>query len=511
MSGFRLSPSAAGQASGAALRIQRLLRAAALLSLVFLHVGSTSRASSIDDRLSALLDLSCLRRARVGIKVTRVRDGRVLFERGSDRSLQPASTLKLLTAAAALDALGSEFTFKTRFLSEAPIRDGVLEGDLIVQGGGAPDLTAERLWYAARALARLGLRRVRGDLVADESYFDSERRPAGWRAPGVRRAYNAPVGPLSFNFNVATLEVDPGAAPGERPQARLAPLGAGIELINAATTSSSRTHLWVEMRQRRGREQWILRGRIRRGSATVRLHRSVRDPARYTLGALRELLSREGVELSGGLKTGAAPAIGREIFVLESQPLSQVLFMMNKMSNNMMAEAILKTLGAESFGAPGTTASGLRVLRDFLERAGVRMEAVRLADGSGLSTRDTLPAAALVRLLEQMPKRFELWPEFLASLPIGGVDGTLSDRMVDLAQRHVRAKTGRVSGTVSLAGYAENQDGELLAFAVLVNQIRCHYPRVRDQIDRLALALAGSHSVDRPAADAIAAPGAAGP
>lgn len=471
-------------------------RRAAVLLAVWLAASASTPASDLANRLQMLLNLSCLKSAHIGMKVTRVHDGRVLFERSSSAGLRPASTLKLLTSATALHELGPEFTFKTRFLSNAPLRDGVLEGDLIVRGGGAPDLIAERLWYAARALARLGVHEVRGDLVADESYFDRERRPPGWRSPRVRRAYNAPIGPLSFNFNVLTIEVTPGETAGTPARASLAPLAAGQELANHATTSSSRSDLKFEARRKGDRERWILGGRIRRSSAPIRLHRSVHDPGLYALGALRDLLAREGVTVQGGLRSAATPEGARELFVLESRPLSQVLLLMNKMSNNMVAETILKTLGAEDTGMPGTTKDGLRVVNRFLEEIGVDTAVVKLSDGSGLSTKDLLSAGVLVQILEEIPRRFSVWPEFLSSLPIGGVDGTLHERMEELAERRVRAKTGRISGTVTLAGYVENKDGELLAFAILVNRIRCGYPRVTEQVDRLALALANSRTAD---------------
>jgi len=457
------------------------------------------------------MDLPCLRNSQVGVRVTRLRDGKVLFERGSDLSLQPASTLKLLTAAAALRTLGPEFTFKTRFMTSARLEGGILHGDLIVRGEGAPDLTGERLWYAARALARLGLREVRGNLVADESYFDAQRRPAGWPAPEIDRAYNAPVGALSFNFNVVSVEVRPGDAVGAPPQARLSPLGAGLDLVNASTTSASRSDLRVQVRRHNGRDQMVLRGAIRLKSPPLTLHRSLEDPAIYALGALRELMAREGVRVTGGLESGTAPEAARELYALDSQPLSQTLFMMNKMSNNMMAESIIKTLGALDAGPPGTTAAGLKVVRRFLDEIGVDTGAVRLADGSGLSRDNHLPASALARVLEEMPRRFGMWPEFLASMPIGGVDGTLDDRMRGDLARRVRAKTGRVAGVATLAGYASNEDGDTLAFAVFVNRVRCSYPRVVEQVDRLALALAGSRAPEAPADAGAARPSSAPP
>jgi D-alanyl-D-alanine carboxypeptidase/D-alanyl-D-alanine-endopeptidase (penicillin-binding protein 4) len=234
------------------------------------------------------------------------------------------------------------------------------------------------------------------------------------------------------------------------------------------------------------------------------MHRSVEDPAGYALGALRELLSREGVVVTGESRRGVAPARAHVLYTLESQPLSQILFMMNKMSNNMMAESILKTMGAEDSGPPGTTAAGARVVRRFLDEIGVDTGGLRLADGCGLSDQDHVPASAIVALLGEMPRRFSVWPEFLASLPIAGVDGTLDERMRN-AGRRVRAKTGRIAGAVTLAGYAINEDGDLLAFAVLVNRVRCGFPRVVEQVDRLALTLAASRTEDPLAGRASAA------
>jgi D-alanyl-D-alanine carboxypeptidase/D-alanyl-D-alanine-endopeptidase (penicillin-binding protein 4) len=479
--------------------------AALAASVLLAGASSPTEAAGLPEQLAALIDLPCLRSAEVGIKVTRLRDGQVLFERGSEEALKPASTLKLITGAAALSILGPEHTFKTRFLADGPLEDGVLRGNLVVIGGGAPDLTAERLWYAARSLARLGLREVRGDLVGDDSYFDSQRRPRGWPVASNDRAYNAPVGALSYNFNVVSIEVRPAAEVGQPPSARLSPLGAGLELTNTATTSASRSDLRVGVRRHQGRDLMLLRGAIRRGSPPLVLHRSIEDPTLYTLGALRELLAREGIAVRGALKSATAPEGAHELYTLESQPLSQLLLMMNKKSNNMMAETLLKAMGAQESGPPGTSAAGLRAVRRARREIGVDTGGMRLGDASGLSHETHLPTSVLVRVLEEMPRRFAAWPEFLASLPIGGVDGTLDDRMSGDLARRVRAKTGRIHGVVSLAGYASNGDGDLLAFAVLVNRVRCGFPRVVEQVDRLALAIAGSRSDGTPSRAAAAA------
>jgi len=415
-----------------------------------------------------------------------------------DRPLQPASTQKILTTAAALALLKPEFVYRTSLYADTPIDgSGSIAGNLYIQGSGAPDLVGESWWLVARRLANLGLRKVEGDLVADESYFDSVRRPQGWPQPSADSWYNAPIGALSCNFNVVTVHVEPSPLAGARPDLTLEPIASYFQVLNRATTGSQPTDIRVDRGFEDGRNTLVVSGTIRRGSEAIVVHRGVEEPALYALHAFREIARSSGIEIAGSLSTGLVPDGARTLARQESRPLAQLVHDMNKNSNNFMAEMILKTLGAQFVSIPGTTAGGLEMVRTYLSGIGLDPEATALADGSGLSDQSRTSAALLAGVLTKAQADFEIGPELVASLPIGGADGTLSDRFVgEATHRRVRAKTGRISGAIALAGYVVNRSGRTFAFVVLANQPRGTVEAVHRAIDPLVDAIAESTEDD---------------
>jgi D-alanyl-D-alanine carboxypeptidase/D-alanyl-D-alanine-endopeptidase (penicillin-binding protein 4) len=449
-------------------------------------------------RLAALLRAPAFHPDETGVSILVLPEGRSLLDRNGDRALRPASTQKILTSTAALALLKPEYVFETRLYADAPIgADGVLAGNLYVQGFGAPDLVAESWWLMARRLAALGLRRVEGNLVADESYFDTVRRPPGWPAPGADSWYNAPVGALSCNFNVVTVRVEPSPFLGARPDLTLEPIASFFQVLNRAVTRTGPTSLSVDRAYEGGRNTLTIGGTIRRGGGEIVVNRAVEDPPLYALHALREIARGLGIEVTGDLVVGSVPAGARELYRHESRPLGALLRDMNKNSNNFMAEAVLKTLGAQFVGIPGTTENGLQVVRTYLSGIGLDPAGARLADGSGLSDQNRLPARLIAELLARAHRDFEIGPELMASLPIGGADGTLDERFGgEESRRRVRGKTGRIAGTLTLAGYATNRDGRLFAFALLANQPRGSIEAVHQAIDRVIEALASSADAD---------------
>ena len=460
------------------------------------------------DRLAPLVRAPALGPEDTGVAVLLLPEGRPIFLRQADRPLQPASTQKILTTAAALALLKPEYVYRTRVLADAPIDgSGAVAGNLYIQGAGAPDLVAESWWLIARRLSALGLRRVQGDLVADESYFDAARRPPGWPQPAADSWYNAPIGALSCNFNVVTVTIDPSPFAGARPDLTLEPVASFFQVLNRAVTTVGPTSLTVSRSFEGGRNALVVSGTIRRGSGPSVFHRAVEEPALYALTAFREIARGEQIEVEGGLSVGAAPETARELHTHESRPLGALVRDMNKNSNNFMAEMIVKTLGAQFVGTPGTTAGGLEVIRNYLAGLGLDLEGTRLADGSGLSDDDRLPARFLAEVLARARADFEVGPDLAASLPIGGADGTLDERFGgEGSRRRVRAKTGRIAGALTLAGYAANRDGSVFAFAVLANRPRGTIDAVHRAIDRIVDEIAGSTDADLGPPDASGVP-----
>jgi D-alanyl-D-alanine carboxypeptidase/D-alanyl-D-alanine-endopeptidase (penicillin-binding protein 4) len=433
-----------------------------------------------------------------GIAIIALPESRMVFERNATRPLKPASTQKILTSAAALALLRPEFLHETRLWADGALdAGGTLAGNLYLEGRGAPDLVGEMWWMMARRLADLGLRRVEGNLVGDDSWFDTARRPAGWPAPTADSWYNAPIGALSCNFNVVTVRLEPSPLLGGRPDLTLEPSASFFQVMNRAKTATQGTDLRVDRSYADGRNLLVVDGVIRRGGGEVVVHRAVEDPAQYALSTFREIARSAGIEIGGRIETGVVPAGARLLYRHESRPLGALVRDMNKNSSNFMAEMLVKTLGAQFVEVPGTTASGLAMVRTWLQGLGLDLSGVVLADGSGLSDDNRVPAGLLATVLARAAADFEIGPELMGSLPIGGADGTLSDRFAaDESRRRVRAKTGRIAGALSLAGYAVNRDGHTFAFAVVANQPRGTLDAVHQSIDRLIAEVVGSTDAD---------------
>jgi D-alanyl-D-alanine carboxypeptidase/D-alanyl-D-alanine-endopeptidase (penicillin-binding protein 4) len=460
--------------------------------------GTEPPGTPLPARLAALLRAPALNPDETGIILLRLPDGHPIFSRNAERPLKPASAIKVLTSAAALALLKPEYVFETQVLADAPIDGaGIVAGNLYLKGYGAPDLVGEAWWLMARRLAALGLRRVDGDLVADDTYFDAVRRPPGWPAPTADSWYNAPVGALSCNFNVVTVRVDPSPIAGARPDITLEPIGSYFQVLNRATTTTGPTGLRVMRSYEDGQNTLVISGTIRRGGGPVTFNRGVEDPPLYAAHAFREIARGAGIEIRGATVTGAVPDTARPLHRHESRPLGVLVRDMNKNSNNFMAENLLKTLAAQFVGVPGTTAAGIEVVKTYLAGIGVDLAGARLVDGSGLSDENLLSASVLGAVLARIHDDFEIGPDLVASLPIGGADGTLGERYGgDEGRRRVRAKTGRLAGSLSLAGYAANRDGRLFAFAILANRPRGAVDAVHRAIDRLVDEIVTSTDAD---------------
>ncbi len=455
-------------------------------------------ATPLAARLLPLLRAPALHSEDTGVAVLVLPLDRPVLLKNADRPLQPASTLKIVTSAAALALLKPEYVYETRLYADGPIgADGTVAKNLYVQGSGAPDLVGESFWLMAKRLAALGLRKVEGDLIGDESCFDAVRRPPGWPSPSADSWYNAPVSALSCNFNVVTVRVEPALLVGARPDITPEPIASYFQVLNRATTVGGATALNVARGFEDGRNTLVITGTLRRGGAPIVVHRGVEEPTLYALHCFQEIAKSAGIEIEGTLHVGTVPDAAKEIHRYESRPLGALVRDMNKNSNNFMAEAILKTLGAQFVEQPGTTANGIDVVRTYLAGLGLDPTTLQIVDASGLSDQDRVPARLLAEVLARAQADFETGPELVASLPIGGADGTLEERFGgEEAKRRVRAKTGRIAGALSLAGYAVNRDGRRFAFAILANHPRGSIDAVHQTIDRLVEEIVESGDAD---------------
>jgi D-alanyl-D-alanine carboxypeptidase/D-alanyl-D-alanine-endopeptidase (penicillin-binding protein 4) len=455
--------------------------------------------------LDQILASGPLAGARTGVLVAELESGAVVYAHDPDELLNPASNVKLCTAAAALARLGPEYRFETEFHQGAPGPGGASRA-LHVRGKGDPTLTTERLWAIAGELAHLGLGSVR-DLVVDDSWFDGEREGPGFDQEHGDRAYLAPTSALSLNFNAVAIHVAPASRPGERGRVGLEPASDFFELRNETVTvrPSSRRRVIPSSIPLDGRQRIVVQGRLPAGGRAQVVWRKIDHPALYLGHTLRRLLELRGVKVSGRVRRGAVPEASRLLHVAESEPLGEVVRRLNKTSNNFVAEQILKTLGAEAKGPPGSWPKGIEAVEDFLASLGLPRGAYLMKNGSGLNDSNRFSARQLVTLLREMWRRFPLMPEFVGSLPVAGKDGTIRWRMEGSeAVGRLRAKTGSLESVASLSGYAETPDGERLVFAVLVNDPPARAAAVVRAVDAIGAALAAAGASPQRPGEAVA-------
>ncbi len=438
---------------------------------------------------------SLLRHAEWAVTVADVASGEILLDSNGQKSVAPASNLKLFTSAAALDLLGPRHRFQTALGYAGPVQGGVLQGNLVLTGGGDPTLGYSRqegwldmagvLSRWVRAVQRAGIREIRGNLVADVSFFDPVQVPDGWLWMDIGNYYGAGPSALNFNENQYRLVLRPGKEPGA-PARVLAtkPKVAGLSFFNLMRTgpagSGDNGYIYG------GPEQFrrLLHGTVPAGPDRFAIKGSLPDPALFCLQALRDSLRSAGIALRGKLKVSYRPVtVDRRLDLLPSPPLKEIVYWLNKKSINLYAEVLLKHLGVAKFGE-GNFEKGLEAVRDFLRENDVSLEGVALFDGSGLSPLDVITTQAMVQLLAAVARKPYFQP-FYDSLPVAGVkddSGHLSNLCRGTpAAGNLRAKTGLIERVRAHSGYVRAANGRLLAFSMIAND----HTGTAAQIDRL--------------------------
>lgn len=472
----------------------------ALLAIVSIKVRSApsevnpAKLQAIASKIDTVLTTKTLRTAGVGIFVRDLATGKVIYSHNPDKKLIPASNMKIITAATALEFLKPEYRFKTEVYVDVPQKNGIVEGNIFIKGYGDPLLVDENLWAIARDVAYGGISKITGNVYADDLYFDDGRYGKGWKAGW--ESYYAPSGALSLNFNTFVVTVVPAAKAGSPPKVFLMPPNRHLEVVNRArTVSSGRARIEVVKTPEKVNSYSVI-GQISVGNGPETVRRSIGDPGLYTAGSFEAYLSSWGVATSGKIGRKDVPENARLIISYESPPLSRVIMSMGKVSNNFVSEQILKTLGAEYTpeGKPkkGSSEMGIRVVAGYLKKLGIKPGTYVIADGSGLSRLNRVTASQINTVLVRMYRMPYYRPEFIASLGVGGVDGTIEDRFrKEPLKRRVRAKTGHLNGVNTLSGYLLTDSGRTLAFSILVNNFNGYHSSVERLQEKILLALNG--------------------
>ena len=443
--------------------------------------------------INHVLSDSIFVQARTSIKIISLDRHEVLYERDSKLLTRPASNMKLVTSASALGVLGKDYTFKTPVLVEQSPVDSSVAGNLYIKGLGNPDLVTADLDSLAELVRAAGVRKINGSVCADVSFFDDSYWGYGWNWDDEPSSYAAFITPLAVNDNCVVVSVSPGNAPGDSVHVSIDPPTSYVTVLNKAkTVGDSVRHPLVVTRLFKEHSNTILvDGEIRTSANPVENTLSVWKPELYAATLFSEALQRKGISVGKAASVEPAPIGSREIVSI-SHRIDTTIVNMNKISDNLSAEILLKTLGTTAAGAPGSAEGGTFVVHRFLSSLGIDTTRFNIVDGSGLSYHDLLTTEMLCQLLEGMSKQKEIFPLYLRSLPIAGIDGTLQNRMKrTAAQGNLRAKTGSISGVSSLSGYVRTQDGEMLAFSMTMQNFILPSRLYRNAQDKIGALMAG--------------------
>jgi serine-type D-Ala-D-Ala carboxypeptidase/endopeptidase (penicillin-binding protein 4) len=462
-----------------------------LISLVLLTLCLTvCSAYDLKSSIDGLLADPALKHGVQGVVVESLSTGTTLYERNRDMVFLPASNFKLLVSATAITRLGPDFNYSTRLCYTGNIDpNGRLDGDLFLVGGGDPILSTNDLSEMVNAIRKKGIRRITGRIIGDDSRFDIQRLGTGWSSDDEPYYYAAQISALNLDRNVIGVYVSPGVKEGGLARVSLKPVTSYVRVECTATTGSAKSENTVSVDRVRGKNVIRVTGSIpldAKATAPVELI-TMEEPAFYAAMMFRDLLGRSGVIVNGSAALGKVGPDAQLLTEHHSLPLSSILPLLNKPSDNLIAEVLLKTIGREIKGK-GTAAAGEEAELGFLKEIGADTTAVAINDGSGLSRKDYISPGNLVTILRFM------WNSphsraFVDSLPIAGVDGTLRSRMKGTpAEGNVRAKTGYSSRVSTISGYVTTRSGQPLVFCIMMNGQMCPNPestRIQDAICEL--------------------------
>ena len=457
--------------------IQRLIPSKRLLllgvaALLAISAGAASPAELPAPLTSALARYK-IPRQNISLWVQDVDQDQPLLAHNPDLPRSPASTIKLLTTFVALDLLGPVYTWKTEVYTHGAVVDGTLKGDLVIKGYGDPFLVPEQFWILVQRIRGRGIEHIQGDLVIDNFYFatGSEDRNA-FDGQGSR-AYNAHPDALLVNFQSILFEIVPDR------------LGSGVRVIpeprpdnllienhlrlSGGRCRGARSHVGMHISQAGPAVKLRLTGDYPAACGESRVPRVVMPNPDLAYGVFKSLWKEMGGTISGGHRVANTPASARLLYTHESRTLADLIRGLNKFSNNVMARQLLLTLSAERLGQPGTANNGSAVVKEWLSARGLGAGELLLENGSGLSRTTRIAPATMARLLAYAYKS-PYMAEFIASLPLAGIDGTMRNRLKGqpiTGQAHL--KTGQINGVAGIAGFVKNRLGKTFIVVCMLN------------------------------------------
>ncbi|MBS0651656.1 MAG: D-alanyl-D-alanine carboxypeptidase/D-alanyl-D-alanine-endopeptidase [Verrucomicrobia bacterium] len=467
-----------------------------LLSLILFSAGAEAGSKSHFDRKQALSIQRGMEQivaavdpnVHIGIEVVSLTTGKTIYAHNAGHLFMPASTMKLITGAAALEILGSNYRFLTKIYADGPIEKGTLKGNLWIKGSGDPELSTASLEDLVFQLKLKGIQRIHGNIYIDRSDFDGVAQGPGWTWDDGAVDWNSPLDALTINHSCVNVCIKPNACCDLPAEVHVQPKTSYVTVENHALTTDISENLQVERRWRTKENIIDVSGSIVKEQEVQKFMIPVELPHLYAASVFRDLLDQNGIKFKGAIEEKTIGSNLAELASHASRPLFEMVVEMMKESDNLIADTLFKKMGQRTFEAPGSWENGSEAVNSFLkDKVGIDPSNTVIVDGSGLSRYNLLSPHQIIALLMWVDRQGTSAAEFMVSLPISGVDGTLKNRMTDPAIKgKVRAKTGSLMGVSTIAGYATTEKGETIAFSIMMSgftgKSREYKLKIEDQI-----------------------------
>ncbi len=452
------------------------------------------------NELHEILNDPRLQGATTAISIRNAASGGIVYEQLGDTRVHPASVMKLLTGAAALEVLGQDYTFKTELYMDGEIRGHVLHGNLYLRGQGDPTLMKADLRAFVSELTTQGIRGISGNVYGDDSWYDDVRlsQDLNWSDELVYTGAQVSALTLSpnndYDAGTVIVEVTPANKAGQAGKVSMVPANGYMKIVNNTRTAAKGEKKSVTVERQHGSNTLVVSGTIPVGAKKTRSWASVWEPTHYTISLFKQAIEEQGITFYATpiVARGTVPKGANLLTSKQSMPLSELFIPFMKLSNNGHAEVLVKEMG-RVVGGKGSWGKGLAVMEATLADMGVNTATLLLRDGSGMSHKNLVTANEVTHLLYAVQSK-SWYPAFLDSLPVAGneerfVGGTLRNRMTGTAAAgNVRAKTGSLNGVTALSGYVQTKSGETLTFSIMVNNYLSN--TVNEVLDDIAVTLA---------------------
>lgn len=411
----------------------------------------------------------------MSIYVRGVQDAKPLLRFQDKVARNPASVMKLLTTAVSLDQLGPGYKWKTEVYTDSLVKKGISTGNVYIKGYGDPFMTPEHFWRFLHDLREKGLKTIQGDIILDTSYFKPPKEDPAAFDNKPYRAYNVTPTALLINFQAIRFTFDPEEQ-SHQPKITLFPTVDNLQLINEVSLSMDSCRNWqykMKLKVEQGAKQKVyLQGRYPRACGKKEYYRVIKQGPDYVAGIFKLIWTQLGGTFHGKVQAGTVKSNVPLYHTHYSLPLGDLVRGINKFSNNVMTRQLLFTLGAENKSIPGTQNKGKAVIKEWLGKHKLLSPKLVLDNGAGLSRRARVTAAQLGNLLVTVYGK-PYMPEYISSLPISSVDGTMLHRL-DQAPGSIHMKTGILDYVRTQAGYVLSKRGKRFAVVMLHNHPRAH-------------------------------------